>query len=213
MPATPGEVAQVVDRSTLAVRQRVASLYAESGITEKTQLVRESLSTVKAVQGLITLFELWYLRPELLASRYAFTIPAISVLGTSDFPVHIPDMFLLLTASFWSPALTWAFTSAIAPAIFGYFINLSAANHHGSSRGRGRPSSTAAESSVDLLTFSVVKAILTYVVYAQGVTFGGLIDDVSVARINSALFGSWTGVLVGAGITALASVYDAVLRK
>jgi len=211
-------VAQAVDRSTVAVRKRVASMYADSGITETTQAARESLSTVHSVLLCVAAFELYYLRPEILADRYAFTIPAISLLGTSDYPVHVPDMFLLLTASFWSPALTWAFTSTLVPSLFGYFFNLSAASHPSGSSARGRATRSGGshnhpDYAVDPLTFSIVKAVLTYVVYAQGVTFWGWIDDLSVARINSALYGGWKGAIVGAGITGLMSVYDAVLRK
>ncbi len=204
-------MASAVDRSTLAVRKRVASLYAESGITEATHATRESLSTVSSVLLVVAAFELWFLRPEVLPNRYAFTIPSVALLGTSDFAVYVPDVFLLLTASFWSPALTWALTSGAVPALFGYFFNLSSAGHH---HRVGRPrSSHAPDYAVDPLTFSIVKAVLTYVVYAQGVTFWGWINDVSVARINSAVYGGWKGVIVGTAITGVLRVYDAVLRK
>ncbi|KAK1760548.1 hypothetical protein QBC47DRAFT_456279 [Echria macrotheca] len=219
LPATPADVASAVDRGTVAVRERVASLYHESGLTEATQATRESLSTVNSVLLVIAAFELYYLRPELLPDRYAFTIPAIKLLGTSDYPVHLPDMFALLTSSFWSPALTWVFTSLLVPSLFGYFFNLSAA-HSSSSAGHGRGRQTrssvaagAPEYAVDPLTFSVVKALVTYVVYAQGVSFGGWIAPESVARINSALYSGWKGVLVGTAVAGVASVYDAVLKK
>ncbi|KAK0626823.1 hypothetical protein B0T14DRAFT_119637 [Immersiella caudata] len=211
LPATPADVASAVDRSTVAIRKRAASLYQDSGITEATQVTRESLSTVKSVIYLVAAFELYYLRPEVLPDYYAFTIPAIGLLGTSDYPVQLPDMFALLTASFWSPAATWVLTSILLPAFFGYFFNLSAA--HAPSSSRGRPRASQPEYNVDPLTFSVAKAIATYVVYAQGVTFGGLINPDSVARINSALYSGWKGVLVGTAITGLSSFYDAVLKK
>jgi hypothetical protein len=63
------------------------------------------------------------------------------------------------------------------------------------------------------LTFSIVKALLTFVVYGQDVTFGGLVDLEYVARINSALYGGWQGVLVGTGIGSLVTLYEAVLKK
>ncbi|KAL8376439.1 hypothetical protein RB595_007501 [Gaeumannomyces hyphopodioides] len=224
LPATPADVANAVDRSTLVVRKRVASLYAESGVTEATRAARASLSTVTSVLLLVSAFELFHLRRELLADRYAFTVPAIQRLGTRDYPVQVPDMFLLLTASFWSPALLWAATSALLPAVAGYFVNLGAAHNGSRSSGghvpgvatRGRPrgiAGPAAESAVDPLTYSVVKALLTYVVYAQGVSFWGFADQLSVARINSALYGGWKGALVGCGVTGLMAMYDAVLRK
>jgi len=210
LPATPADVASAVDRGTVAIRQRAASLYQDSGITEATQATRESLSTVKSVIFTIAAFELYFLRPELLPDRFAFTIPAIGLLGTSDYAVHLPDMFALLTAAFWSPALTWVATSIAIPSLFGYFFNLSAAN---APTHRTRSRANQPEYNVDPLAFSVAKAVATYVVYAQGVTFWGWIDPDSVARINSALYSGWKGVLVGTAVAGLSSVYDAVLKK
>ena len=65
----------------------------------------------------------------------------------------------------------------------------------------------------DPLTFNLIKAILTYVVYAQDVTFGGLVDLEYVARINSALYGGWPSVIVGTGVGMLVTLYEAVLKK
>jgi hypothetical protein len=199
-------VAHAVDRGTIVARERIASMYKDSGITEATQATRESLSTVTSVLFTVAAFELYHIRPEVLADRYAFTIPAVSFLGTSDYPVQIPDMFLLLTASFWSPALLWAFTSFIMPSTFGYFYNLTLGS-------TGRRKASSPEHVVDPLTFSIIKAIISYVVYAQGVSFSGLIDMTSAERLNSAVYGGWKGMLVGCAITGLVSVYDAVLKK
>ncbi|KAI0179296.1 hypothetical protein GGR52DRAFT_299306 [Hypoxylon sp. FL1284] len=211
LPATPADVAEAVDRSTVAVRTRVASMYRESGITEATHATRASLSTVASVLLAVSAFELWFLRPEVLADRYAFTIPAVSLLGTSDFPVFVPDMFLLLTSSFWSPALLWAFTSAVVPGLAGYFVNLTVGAHPGArvTRRSGPP----ADSVIDPLSFSIAKALVSYVVYAQGITFGGWVDETSVARINAAVYGGYKGVLTGTAITGILSMYDAVLKK
>jgi hypothetical protein len=199
-----------VDRGTLAVRKRVSSLYQESGITEATQATRESLSTVTSVLFVVAAFELYFLRPEVLPNRYAFTFPAISLIGTGDYPVYIPDLFLLLTTSFWSPTALWALTSIIVPSAFGYFFNLTiASNHHT----RGRAKANNPDFVVDPLTFSIVKALISYVVYGQEVTFGGWLGETAISRINSAIYGGWKGVLVGTAVTAVVSVYDAVLRK
>ncbi|KAI1188124.1 hypothetical protein F5B17DRAFT_289631 [Nemania serpens] len=210
LPATPADVADAVDRSAVAIRTRVASVYKESGITEATHATRETLSSVNAVLFAISAFELYFLRPEILADRYAFTIPAVSFLGTSDYPVFIPDMFLLLTASFWSPALLWTFTSSILPSIAGYFINMKTGAHHGRVT---RHTAPALDAVVDPLTFSIVKALISFVVYGQGVTFGGLINEVSIARVNSAVYGGYKGMLAGAAISGIFSIYDAVLKK
>ena len=192
------------------MRERVAELYQESGISEATQTTREWLSTVHSVVSAIALFELYKLRQEVLPDRYAFTIPAVSLLHTPDYPVHLPDMFVVLTAAFWGPVLTWAATSLVLPALAGYFFNLGVA--HQTSGGRGKKARDT-EYAVDPLMFSIVKAVVTYVVYAQGVTFGGLVNPVSVARINGALYSGWRGVLVGTAVSGVTAVYDAVLRK
>lgn len=191
------------------MRKRVTSMYQDSGITEASNATRETLSTVTSILFCVSAFELYYIRPEILSNRYAFTIPAISAVGTSDYPVYLPDMFLLLTSSFWSPALTWVFTSILVPSAFGYFFNLNA-NSHSGPRTRAR---AVNETVVDPLTFSIVKALLAYVVYAQGVTFCGLLSELSIARLNNAVYGGYRGVLVGTAITGLVSIYDAALKK
>lgn len=211
LPATPADVALAVDRSTLAVRQRVSSLYNESRISETAQATRESLSTVHSIIILISLFELWFIRTEILGDKYAFTIPAISFLGTSDYPIYLPDIFLVLTSSFWSPALTWALTGFVLPTILGYFFNLSAHSAPAGPRTRSRAANP--EYDVDPLTFSIVKAVVSYVVYAKGATFGGLLSDIAIERLNSAVYGGYQGVLSGAAIVGLSSIYDAILRK
>ncbi|KAK3995135.1 hypothetical protein QBC44DRAFT_321287 [Cladorrhinum sp. PSN332] len=210
LPTTPADVAQAVESSTLAVRSKISDLYSDSGLPEATQSTREFLSTVHSVLSTIALFELYKLRQELLPDRYAFTFPAVSWLGTGEYPVRLPDMFALVTSSFWVPALTWAFTSLLVPGLVGYFYNLSGVQQ----QQRGKRGGGGGYE-VDPLVFSVVKAILTYVVYAQGVTFGGLIPggDETVGRINGALYSGWKGVLVGTAVGGLVSVYDAVLRK
>lgn len=210
LPATPADVANAVDRSTMVVRQRVTSMYEESGITEASHATREALSTVTSILFLVQAFELFFIRAEVLANRYAFTIPAVSALGTSDIPVYLPDMFLLLTSSFWSPALTWVLTSVAVPSLFGYFFNLSVSH---APVHRTRSKSSTPEYVVDPLTFSIARAIISYVVYGQGVTFGGLLSDVSIERLNRAVYGGYQGMLTGSAVTALVSFYDAILRK
>lgn len=209
LPASPADVARVVDERTVAIRDRVATLYEESGVKEVAYNTRDTLSTVTSILFCISGFEMYHLRKEILPDRYAFTIPAIRALRTPDYAVEVPDMFQLLTGSFWSPALLWALTSLVIPAFFGFYFNLNAA-HARSGPGK---KSRASELVVDPLMFSIAKALVTYVVYQQGVTFGGWIDPVSVARINSAIYGGWKGVITGACISGIASFYDAVLRR
>lgn len=234
LPATPRDVARAVDRGAVVVRARVASLYRESGAAEAAAAARARLSTVPAVLAAVALFELAALRREILPDRYAFTVPAVGLLGTPDYPVSLPDMFALVTAGFWVPALTWLLTSLVIPAVFGYFFNLSAAHSGGlglgagagagggprtRGGGAGRPPSRQQhqqpqyEYAVDPLTFSLAKAVVTYVVYAQGATLGGLVSPDAVARINGALYSGWKGVLAGTAVAGVTALYDAVLKK
>lgn len=209
LPATPAHIAEAVDRSAVAVRRRVSTYYQESGITEASHATREALSTVTSVLFCVAGFELVSISREILGKVYAFTIPANNTLGTPDYPVYVTDMFLLLTSSFWSPALTWVLTSIVLPCLAGWFFNLRATSAHRS----GRPRSSASEHVVDPLTFSIAKALISYVVYAQGVTFNGLLSEASVERLNTGVYGGYKGILVGTAITGLVSIYDAVLRK
>jgi hypothetical protein len=211
LPATPADLVQSVDRQTAIVRQRVNSIYQESGITEASNATRDALSTVTSVIFFVSAFELFFIREEVLSNRYAFTIPAVHAIGTSDYPIYLPDMFLVLTASFWSPALTWFLTSFVLPSMFGYFFNLSAQPPAGP-RTRSRAAALP-EYTVDPLTFSIAKAIISFVVYGQGVTLGGLLSEVSIERLNNSVYGGYAGILTGTAVTSLVSIYDAVLRK
>ncbi|KAK0389674.1 hypothetical protein NLU13_3249 [Sarocladium strictum] len=212
LPATPADVANAVDRSTLALRQRATSIYQDSGISDVTQATRDSLSTVTSVLAVVSAWELFCIRYKILPSRYAFTIPAIGFLGLSDYPVNLPDAFLLVTTAFWSPFLTWALTSLVIPGIAGYFFNLSATNNQGP-RTRAKAAAQAAEYNVDPLTFSIVKALVSYVVYGQLVTLGGLLSESSILHLRGAVYGGVPGILTGTAITAVMSIYDAVLKK
>lgn len=207
LPPSPSVVADAIDRRTKLLRRRVSNAYESSGAIETAQATRETLSTVVAVQALIIAFELLKLRAEVLPNRYAFTIPPIVFVRQTPYDIFLPDLFLLLTSSFWGPTMLWSFTSLFIPLFAAYFFNLTA-----------KPSKTRSHTahfaySFDPLTFNIVKALLTFVVYGQDVTFGGLVDLEYVARINSALYGGWQGVLTGTGIGALVTLYEAVLRK
>jgi len=218
LPATPADVAHAVETGTVAVRERVSSLYQESGITEVTHSARDALSTITSILLVVTGFELYNLRPSVLPNAYVGTIPAINSLGTNDFQVYLPDMFRVLSSSFWYPVLTWLATSVVVPGVAGWIFNLSSAaasSQQASSGGRGRPAprSHQVDYAVDPVTFSIVKALITYVVYAQGATFGGIISPETIARIDGAMYSGWRGVLAGTAITGITAVYDAVLKK
>lgn len=209
LPPSPTVVADAIDRQTEHLRSSVNRAWERANFTEYAESTRDYLSTVASIEFLALAVEAFGLRSEVLPMRYAFTVPANRALGTSDLPVMIPDLFLLLTSAFWSPFSLWLFTSLLLPLACAYFFNLTlkAKHAHGS---RARSSQT---SEIDPLTFNVAKALITWLVYSQGVDFGGLVGRESVSKVNGSVPGGHLGIMIGAGIGSLMSLYEAVLRK
>ena len=209
LPPSPTVVADAIDRQAENLRSSVNEVWDRAGITEYAESTRDYLSTVASIEFLALMVEAFGLRSEILPMRYAFTIPAIRALHTSDLPVKIPDLFLLLTSAFWSPFSLWLLTSLLLPLAFAYFFNLTlkAKDSHGT---RTR---NVQVSQFDPLTFNVIKALVTWLVYSQGVNFAGLVSYYSILTVNGAVPGGYQGIMIGAGIGALTSIYEAVLRK
>ena len=207
LPPSPAVVADAIDRRTAALRSNINAAWGKSGVTEQAEGLRESLSSVASIEAVVLAIEALGLRGEVLPSRYAFTIPAVALLQSSDWPVYLPDLFFLLTASFWSPFTLWLTTSLGVPLLFAYFFNLTL--KHKSSRSHAARNNQ----SFDPLTFNIVKALVAFVVYSQGVTFGDYLGEVSIDRIRGAVPGGAEGIMIGASIGILTSVYDAVLKK
>ncbi|KAF4595341.1 cupin -type protein [Ophiocordyceps camponoti-floridani] len=202
LPATPADVALAVERSTTAMRRRVSMMYRESGLPSASRTARQTLGSVNTVILCVATVELVFIRAEILSDRYAFTVPALPALGTDAYPVSLPDMFLLLTSSFWIPASTWILTVVLLPCLAGYLFNL-----------RATASPPANEAAViDPLVYSIAKALVAYIVYGHGATLG-LLNLGAVERLEGAVCGGYRGVLIGTAVTALFSLYDAVLRR
>ena len=209
LPPSPTVVADAIDRQTENLRSSVNKVWDRANITEYAESARDYLSTVTSIEFLALAIEAFGLRSEVLPMRYAFTIPANRALGTSDLPVMIPDLFLLLTSAFWSPFSLWLSISLLLPLACAYFFNLTlkAKHAHGT---RGRSSQTA---QIDPLIFNTAKALITWLVYSQGVKFGGLVGQETVAKVNGAVPGGYLGMMIGAGIGTLTSMYEAVLKN
>ena len=205
LPPSPAVVTAAIDRQTTVIKAKVGSWWSQSGITEVMETTRETLSSVVGVESAVIFIEAWGLQRDTLPWRYAFDVPATRL--TSAYPVFIPDFFLLVTHYFWSASTLWAATSLFVPLMFAYFFNFTLKSKPGAR------TSKASAYQVDPLSFNVAKALISYLVYAQGVRFGGLVADRTVQRVNAAVPGGYKGVLIGAGIGALSSVYEAVLKK
>ena len=81
-------------------------------------------------------------------------------------------------------------TSVLLPLLGAWFVNL---------RGEG---------GYDAVSFNTVKAIAAWVVYVRGGVSGA-----SARVVERGVPGGSVGMLVGAGVGALAGFYEAVLRK
>lgn len=177
--------------------------WARSGIVEAIDSLRESLSSVTAVHGTILFLEATALQRAVLLWNYAFDIPPLAIIGTPRIAVSLPDLFLLLESHFWYPTLLWLATSILIPAGFAYFYNLSTRSVR-----RGGVKTTVARYAADPLTFNIVKALITYVVYEHNYTLG-IFNNHVPHDVQHAMPGGKKGFLVSSAIGALVALYEA----
>ena len=96
------------------------------------------------------------------------------------------------------------------PLTCSYFFNLSLKAKYGQVRNTKYVQSAQ---QFDPLTYNISKALVAWLVYGQGVTFFGFNEIDSIWKLETAIPGGRQGIYVGAGIGALTSIYEAVLRK
>lgn len=190
LPPSPAILANQIDAHTTTVRTSISNYISNSPLPSTLDSVRSFLSTVTGIELLTLGVEVYGLRSEVLPFHYLTTFPAIPALGTSEFPIKAPAFFALLTTAFWGPVGLWLLTSVFLPLLAGWFINLKG------------------ESGYDAVSFNVMKAIAAWVVYVRE---GG--PSASTRVVERGVPGGSVGLLVGAGVGALAGLYEAVLRK
>lgn len=190
LPPSPAVLANQIDAHTTTFRASISDYISASALPSTLHSVRSNLSTVTSIELLVLGVEAFGLRFEVLPLRYLTTLPAVPALGTSELSLKVPDFFALLTTAFWGPVGLWLLTSVFLPLLGGWFINL---------KGDG---------GYDAVSFNAVKAITAWVVYVRG---GG--PSASTRVVARGIPGGSVGMLVGAGVGALAGIYEAVLRK
>ena len=210
LPPSPAVVASHIDRQTQKVRSSLNKAYKQSGISDYVDNTRDRISTTASIETLAIIIELWGLQREILPVKYLTIVPASQKLGTPAFPAKIPDLFVLLSADFWSSFLLWLSVSVVMPMTFAYFFNLTLKAKHG---GAKNAKALHPATQYDPLTFNISKALITYLIYAKDTTVFGWPGEVSKARIESNVPGGYQGVLIASGIGILASIYEAVLKK
>lgn len=206
-PGSPADITNKVGHVRREVATSITDRYHRSGIPERIESLREVCSSVTAVQMTFLFLEAWCLQRQQLPMRNAFVIPSVKLGGfsTPQVPVGLPDFFRLLEPEFWSTSMLWAMTSMVIPLVVSYFFNLR--SRHGA-----RTRSSANRYEIDPLTFSIAKAITTFVVYGMYKPLP-LFDINAVARVDVAMFYGWKGIVIGSFVGMLTSLYEAAQGK
>lgn len=191
LPPSPSVLVDRIESQTSNLRASVSTYIASSPLPATLHTIRTTLSSVISIELLALFIEAWGLRSQVLPLRYLTTIPAVPALGTSEIPIKIPDLFAALTLGFWGPVALWVLTSIALPLLAAWFVNL-----------------TEGAKSYDPLSFNVAKGLVAWIVYVREGISGQ-----SREVVQRGVPGGAQGILVGAGVGVLASVYEAVLRK
>jgi hypothetical protein len=55
--------------------------------------------------------------------------------------------------------------------------------------------------------------LIAYLVFAEHFNFLGLFQHFTIAQVNESVPGGYAGMITGAGIAGLMSLYEAILKK
>lgn len=213
LPPSPAIVADAIESHTNAIKDNAMKAVERISIQEKATGLRDRLSNVVSVNAVTLTYEAAFLLYRLIPFVYLVKIPAFQAINTAPHSVLLPDLFVLLTADFWGPFLTWLTTAILVPLGNAYFFNLTAtAANVARSKPYDPTISTAPEGyKTDPLTFAVTKALVAYLVHYKGFDFMGLLGGESL-KIVEAGVGRETQI-IGAGIAGLAAVWESILRR
>ncbi|KKZ61317.1 hypothetical protein EMCG_04034 [[Emmonsia] crescens] len=220
LPPSPAVITDAIDRQTTKARQSMSEAWDASGLTERSDALRSCLSSVRAIETITLVLELYGLLTDIVPVRYLTTFPAVSTIGTPDYAIRVPDLFVMLDASFWGPFSLWLTTSIFLPSLLAYFFNLSLKISQQGSHAYGtrRTTTTAAArlagtGSLDPLVYNVSKALVSYLVYTNNFTFWDMYRRMTVMTVSGSVPGGLPGLLTGSAIGTLGSLYEAILRR
>lgn len=206
LPPSPTVIVDEVEHATSNFYAGLGDIYTLSGIPEAFEMARESCSSLAAVHATFLFLEAYSLQKVLLPWKYAFDIPAIHAIGTPSYAVSAPDLFVLLSPSFWLPTLLWSATNIFIPLLFAYFYNLTV---HTVKRNNARV--RVVRYNYDPFTFNVVKSLVISTVYGAGVLHGYVDDDI-VAVVDGSQYGNFGGMLMGTYVCGLYALWEATQR-
>lgn len=218
IPASPAQLAEIADESFQVVKEKATELWDRTHIDEWKEWLRETASSVSAIQTLILITEATALQWNTLAdTHYLTNTPAAA--GRS-FEVRIPNLTKLAGSGWWAPATLWSVTNWALPLLFSYFFNLTL-------RSNTKHKSSRNQYTIDPFTFNIAKAILAYSAYngayyvyttaentvlAQALGWGPFSQE-SVATVRDNILGGYYGIQIGSVVGLLVSLYDAALKK
>lgn len=210
MPPSPRVVADEVEHASTKFYAGLEDLYSLSGIAETIDWARESCSSLAAVHATIILLEGYELSRWVMPWNYLFDIPAMRPFGpgfgTPSIPVSYPDLFVLLTASFWYPTLLWAATNVLVPLFVAYFYNLTV---HTVKRNNVRV--RVVRYNYDPFVFNIARALLISVTYGTSL-FEPYVSKYAIDTVEISQFGGIPSMIVASFIGAFCSLWEATQR-
>jgi hypothetical protein len=207
LPPSPAVVVDEVENATTRFYAGLDDLYTLSGIPEAIDWARESCSSIVTVHLAFLLMEAWGLSNAVIPWTYLFDFPSIHIVGIPSFAVKIPDLFVMLSASFWFPVLLWSATSFFVPLLFAYFFNLTV---HTVKRNNARV--RVVRYNYDPFVFNVAKFLVVSAVYGSGILQGYVSDHTIAVVQNSQASGIASIMLVGTYVCGLSSLWQATQR-
>lgn len=209
LPASPAAITEAIDAQTLKLRESIEDAWTASGLVDRAHSLRAALSSVKAVEIIVLLFESGSLAKELIPIRYLTTTPPVQAAQIPAIPIRVPDLFVLLEGAFWAPFSLWFLTCLVLPLISAYFINLS----WKASSGARRTRSASNLAQFDPLTFNIVKALLVHVVFGNDFNFFGIYSRYAIGKVIDSVPGGGVGLLTGSAVGGVSALYEAILHR
>lgn len=206
LPPSPAVVTDVIEEQTARISEGMNKLWNSSHIMDVLYQARVELSSVTGVHFTILLLESFALHYATVPWNFAGEVP--SLFGFPSFPIFLPDLFVLLTHHYWAPSLLWATMSFWLPLATGWLFNLSLKLKKRDGYEAWQP-----KYRIDPLTFSIAKALLSWMVYYKGNRLYGTFSDETVQTLELAMPYGYSGAMAAAYIGIATSVWDGIQGK
>ncbi|KAG8626163.1 hypothetical protein KVT40_006564 [Elsinoe batatas] len=208
IPPSPAVITDAIEAQTRKFSTSLDHVLVKANARDWLNDTRELLSSVVGIETLVLLLEGFALQRQLIPFRHAFNLPAVDALGTNPYPVQLPDFFILLTDVYWSASILWSLTSFWLPLAFSWLFNLTMRPVM-----KGGVTYIKPRWRCDPLSFNIAKALISWLVFRQGARYFNLFSDVTANAVELSMPAGYNGVIIGAAIGGLASLYDAAQRK